>query len=172
MLAWWSPLGFFWSWWFRFIGIIWMNNSYRRRLKNGNVKPAEDKCSAVLPSTAYWAEIRRRGVTFSLKLLVKVLELLFLCFSRNSACAWLYVGIWFHLGSNLRSEHSKKFVVGAIVSVANGEYRPGAGIFYLIATGFCLSPWSYWHCATKNCGMSKKCVINVSWFLCCFGAVV
>lgn len=97
-----------------------MNNSCRRRLKNGNVKPAEDKCSAVLPSTsAYRAEIRRHRVTFSLKSLVKVLELLFLCFSRNSACAWLYVGIWFHLGSNLRSEHSKKFVVGAIVSVAD-----------------------------------------------------
>lgn len=96
-----------------------MNNSCRSRLKNGNVKPAEDKCSAVLPSTAYRAEIRRHGVTFSLKSLVTVLELLFLCFSRNSACAWLYVGIRSHLGSNLRSEHSKKFVVGAIVSVAN-----------------------------------------------------
>lgn len=68
-----------------------MNNSCKRRLKSGNVKPAEDKCSAVLHSTAYRAEIGRHGVTFSLKSLVTVLELLFLCFSRNSPCAWLYV---------------------------------------------------------------------------------
>lgn len=68
-----------------------MNNSCERRLKNGNVKPAKDKCSAVLGSPAYGAEIGRHGVTFSLKSLVTVLELLFLCFSRNFACAWLYV---------------------------------------------------------------------------------
>lgn len=160
----------FLSWCFRCIGIIWMNTSCKRRLKNGNVKPAEDKCCAVLHSTAYGAEIRRHGVTFSLMSLVTVLEPLFLCFSRNSVRAWLYVWIWFHLGSNLRSEHSKKFVVGAIVSVAN---RPGAGTFFAFlqqdppvlvfgTTDIVLE---------KNYGMSKKHVIHMNWFLFCFRAV-
>lgn len=60
-----------------------MNNSCERRLKNGNVKPAKDKCSAVLGSPAYRAEIGRHGVTFSLKSLVTVLELLFLLFQQE-----------------------------------------------------------------------------------------
>lgn len=113
-------------------------------------------------------------VTFSLKSLVTVLELLFLCFSRNFACAWLCVWIWFHLGSKLRSECSKKFVIGAIVSVANDWWIQTWSwyFFYLIATGSCLSPWNYWYCATKSCGMSKKCVIHINWFMGCFRAVV
>lgn len=151
-----------------------MNNSWKRRLKNGNVKPAEDKCSAVLHSPAYGAEIRRHTVTFSLKVTGDSAGAAVPLFQQEFClCLALCVNL-VSFGLKLRVWALQEVFVWC--HCVCGKWLVNTDlelvIFNLIATGSCLSPWNYWHCATKNYGMGKKCVIYINWFMCCFRAAV